>query len=130
MDLRPVDVPLPPEIAAPNVVTLQLEESVSNQVLVSAIISATHVFLQIPTHESFNALPQLDAEMLGSYGRCAAPLLPEPLELGTICAAPHEMGWYRVQLIEVRRSEWGWHPFDFLPPALYLYFLLLCTSSF
>lgn len=64
---------------------------------VSAIVSVNHVFIQLPTHPTYNLLQRLDEDMLHLYSSDPTiPLLNEPIELGTICAAPTSYGWHRA----------------------------------
>ena len=67
-------------------------------IYVTAVINAGHVFIQLPTHPSYVNQALLDANMLTVYNDAVelAPTMHEPIEAGTICAAPTIYGWHRA----------------------------------
>ncbi|XP_072014555.1 A-kinase anchor protein 1, mitochondrial-like [Amphiura filiformis] len=96
----------PPVIEAPkvpNISQLPLPEEIINDVYVSSVLSAAHIFVQQPTHPTFMALQGLDMCMANTYNQQADTVsqLPRPIEVGVICAAPMMQGWYRAQVVEV-----------------------------
>ncbi|KAG8222256.1 hypothetical protein J437_LFUL001454 [Ladona fulva] len=80
---------------------LQLVEGVSNDVILSAMVSPSHFFLQQPTHPTYPTLAKLDMWMSVCYQDADAPSLPENVQPGSICAAPTMGGWYRAQLVAI-----------------------------
>jgi len=101
VDLRPVQMPLPQDLLVPDIMPLSLPEDAPVEVIVSAVVSTAHIFLQMPTQPTFPNLPHLDACMLACYSQDGAPPLPTPIEAGVICAAPQSGGWYRAQIVEI-----------------------------
>lgn len=101
VDLRPVQMPLPQDLLVPDIMPLSLPEDVPVEVIVSAVVSTAHIFVQMPTQPTFPNLPHLDACMLACYSQDGAPPLPSPIEGGVICAAPQSGGWYRAQIVEI-----------------------------
>ncbi|XP_072033790.1 uncharacterized protein [Amphiura filiformis] len=96
----------PPVMEAPPVPDmsqLPLPEEIINDVYVSSVVSAAHIFVQQPTHPTFMALQGLDTCMANTYNQQVdtVPQLPRPIEVGVICAAPMMQGWYRAQVVEV-----------------------------
>ena len=68
---------------------------------VTAIVNAAHVFIQLPTQSTFADLQELDKSMLNAYDSIsneAIANLVEPIEYGTICAAPTSYGWHRAMV--------------------------------
>ena len=110
VDLAQVDVPalndpLPAvtnPLIIPEIMQLNLPESVSVDVVVSSIVDAGHIFMQQPTHPSFPSLERLNQFMNSCYTQDGiVPQLPRPLEVGVICSAPIMDGWYRAQVTAV-----------------------------
>lgn len=93
--------PVPTFPLIPESLQLPLVEGVTNDVIVSSLISPAHFFLQQPTHPSFLALSQLNACMNICYSEPMAPPLPTPIQVGSICVAPAMGGWYRAQVVAV-----------------------------
>ncbi|XP_071446581.1 uncharacterized protein spoon [Hetaerina americana] len=96
-------LPLPPPTFTliPDSLPLQLVEGVSNDVILSALVSPNHYFLQQPTHPTYPTLAKLDMWMSVCYQDANAPMLPEDVKAGIICAAPTMGGWYRAQIVAV-----------------------------
>ncbi|CAF0812975.1 unnamed protein product [Brachionus calyciflorus] len=69
-------------------------------VYVSSVVSPTHVFLQLPKNVTFSNLVKLDENMLHVYNNPdeRIPLMLEPIEYGSICAAPTSYGWHRTMV--------------------------------
>ncbi|XP_047110307.1 A-kinase anchor protein 1, mitochondrial-like [Schistocerca piceifrons] len=85
----------------PECLQLMLVEGVSNDVILSSLVTPGHFFLQQPTHPTFPALNRLNACMNVCYSEPNVPLLPSPVDPGVICAAPTMGGWYRAQIVSV-----------------------------
>lgn len=85
----------------PESLQLPLVEGVTNDVILSSLISPSHFFLQQPTHPSFLALSQLNACMNICYSEPMAPPLPSPIQVSSICVAPAVGAWYRAQVVSV-----------------------------
>ena len=84
-------------LAAATVSTVKTPFSVH----VTAIVNAAHVFIQLPTQSTFSDLQELDKSMLNAYDSIsneAIANLVEPIEYGTICAAPTSYGWHRAMI--------------------------------
>ncbi|XP_071790548.1 A-kinase anchor protein 1, mitochondrial-like [Asterias amurensis] len=91
-----------PDLVAPEISTIHLHDEIINDVLVSSVVSAGHVFIQQPTHPTYMALPRLDSFMNNCYSQVEmTPPLPRPIEVGVICAAPIMQGWYRAQVVDI-----------------------------
>lgn len=67
--------------------------------LVSAVLSGDHVFVQHPLHPSHPALHALQKGMLDSYSSMDAPKLPG-IEISAVCVMPINGFWYRVQICD------------------------------
>jgi hypothetical protein len=69
---------------------------------VSAIVTPTHLFIQLPSQPTYQLLQRLDEDMLHLYSSSdkAIPNLTCPIEYGTICAAPTSYGWHRAMVTE------------------------------
>ncbi|XP_039292884.1 A-kinase anchor protein 1, mitochondrial isoform X2 [Nilaparvata lugens] len=90
---------------APEQFRLQLVEGVNNDVILSSLVSAGHMFLQQPTHPSFQQLAALNQVMNANYCYNDSPSLEEPVKDG-VCAAPAPMGgWFRAQIVAVNDDE-------------------------
>ncbi|RZF35498.1 hypothetical protein LSTR_LSTR010189 [Laodelphax striatellus] len=90
---------------APEQFRLQLVEGVNNDVILSSLVSAGHMFLQQPTHPSFQQLAALNQLMNANYCYNDSPSLEVPVKDG-VCAAPAPMGgWYRAQIVNVNDDE-------------------------
>jgi len=76
--------PVPTFPLIPESLQLRLVEGVTNDVILSSLISPSHFFLQQPTHPSFLALSQLNACMNICYSEPMAPPLPTPIQ-GKYC---------------------------------------------
>lgn len=93
--------PVPMYAVLPECLQLMLVEGVSNDVILSSLVTPGHFFLQQPTHPTFPALNRLNACMNLCYSETNVPLLPTPINPGVICAAPTMGGWYRAQVVSV-----------------------------
>lgn len=68
---------------------------------VTAVVNAAHVFIQLPNHPTYDNLQKLDEKMLSLYSSLnddTVPMMIEPIEYGTICAAPTSYGWHRAMV--------------------------------
>jgi hypothetical protein len=76
----------------------QLDSNTRFTVHVTAVVSGAHVFIQLPTHSTYENLQKLDENMLKAYSDLNEPVpsMIEPIEYGTICAAPTSYGWHRA----------------------------------
>lgn len=65
------------------------------------------MFVQLPTHPTYNDLQQLDKNMLIAYDNMTemVPNMNEPIEYGTICAAPTSYGWHRAMVTNHQPCE-------------------------
>ncbi|XP_016961725.1 A-kinase anchor protein 1, mitochondrial [Drosophila biarmipes] len=78
---------------------LKLIEGINNDVVVSAVLSGSHVFIQHPLHPSHPSLPLLQKQLYDSYSTMESPLLPS-LEISAVCVIPINGVWYRVQIVD------------------------------
>uniref|UniRef100_A0A1A9WAV1 Tudor domain-containing protein n=1 Tax=Glossina brevipalpis TaxID=37001 RepID=A0A1A9WAV1_9MUSC len=78
---------------------LHLIEGINNDVVVSAIISGGHIFVQHPLHPSHPSLAVLQKCLYDSYSATDTPLLPS-VEISAVCVMPVNGIWYRVQIID------------------------------
>ena len=75
---------------------------------VTAVVSASHIFIQLPTHPTFENLQKLDESMSSLYNNIVGenvPLMIEPIEFGTICVAPTSYGWHRAMVTNYQSRE-------------------------
>jgi hypothetical protein len=74
---------------------------------VTAVVSTSHVFIQLPTNPTYEPLQKLDESMLKSYSNLdeTIPLMAEPIEYGTICVAPTSYGWHRAMVTSYQSLE-------------------------
>lgn len=74
---------------------------------VTAVVSTSHVFIQLPTNPTYEHLQTLDENMLKSYSSVDEPIpfMVEPIEYGTICAAPTSYGWHRAMVTNYQSIE-------------------------
>ncbi|CAJ0951905.1 unnamed protein product, partial [Mesorhabditis belari] len=77
---------------------LTLPEYVPTEVVVVSMVDPGHIFLQQPTHPSFNSLTLLDRYMLQIYTQSTdTPTIPkENCSTGVLCAAPVLQAWFRA----------------------------------
>ena len=78
---------------------LNLIEGINNDVVVSAIVSGGHIFVQHPLHPTHPSLAILQKCLYDSYTTAEAPLLPG-IELSAVCVMPVNGIWYRVQIVD------------------------------
>ncbi|XP_038058869.1 A-kinase anchor protein 1, mitochondrial-like [Patiria miniata] len=91
-----------PGATVPEMSQIHLHDEIVNDVIVSSVVSAGHVFIQQPTHPTYMALTRLNSFMGNCYSQVdLTPPLPRPIEVGVICAAPMMQGWYRAQIVDV-----------------------------
>jgi A-kinase anchor protein 1, mitochondrial len=76
-----------------------------NNVHVTAVVGASHIFIQIPSHPTYENLQKLDENMSSLYNNLVVgdnnntiPFMVEPIEYGTICVAPTSYGWHRAMV--------------------------------
>ena len=75
---------------------------------VTSVVNTAHVFIQLPSNPLFDTLPKLDQAMLSAYNTPdeeKIPLMSEPIEYGTICAAPTSYGWHRAMVTSYMPKE-------------------------
>jgi A-kinase anchor protein 1 len=75
---------------------------------VTAVVSAAHVFIQLPTHPTYESLQKLDENMSLLYNSLIGddmPLMAEPIEYGSLCVAPTSYGWHRAMITNYRSLE-------------------------
>lgn len=93
-------------VKMPSMSQLHLSDEAINAIILTSVVSAGHVFMQQPGHPSFSALNRLNNCMNQCYCQSnAVPSLPEPIEVGIVCAAPVMDSWYRAQLINYYPEE-------------------------
>lgn len=100
---------------APNMfVDIKSAANEQMNVHVSAVVNASHVFIQVPSNSTYESLQKLDEHMLEVYGgggtsavstavvnqHKEVPLMNEPVEYGSICVAPTSYGWHRAMVTE------------------------------
>lgn len=78
---------------------MNLIEGINNDVVVSAVISGGHVFVQQPLHPSHPSLVRLQKCLCDNYNTVDTPMLPEIAEDG-ICVCNVNSNWYRVQIVQ------------------------------
>jgi A-kinase anchor protein 1 len=85
---------------------LYLQENYPNDVIMSSLVSAGHLFLQQPTHPTYDALVVLNHLMQVTYTEHDAPAISSP-SVGIIVAAtvPSLPGWYRALIVGVSEDE-------------------------
>lgn len=85
----------------------QFDPNVKFTVHVTAVVSGAHVFIQLPTHSTYENLQKLDENMVKAYGDLSEPVpsMSEPIEYGTICAAPTSYGWHRAVVTNYQPFE-------------------------
>ncbi|XP_065225449.1 A-kinase anchor protein 1, mitochondrial isoform X2 [Planococcus citri] len=94
----PIACPLRPELFQ-----LDLVEGVNNDVVISSVVTAGHLFLQQPMHPSYQSLTLLNISMNQVYSSPEAPVVSKPAK-DNIVAAPAMDGWYRAQIVSVSES--------------------------
>lgn len=85
----------------PDSIQLLLPPEVSCDVMISAVVSPNHVFLQQITHPTYPSLARLDHCMAQCYNEFVTPGLPLPIRPSMVCAAPSMDGWYRAKVVAV-----------------------------
>lgn len=83
---------------------LKLIEGINNDVVVSAVLSGNHVFVQHPLHPSHPSLHALQKAMFDSYSNMEAPILPG-IEISAVCVMPINGIWYRVQIVDIDNED-------------------------
>ncbi|KAI8120373.1 mitochondrial, A-kinase anchor protein 1 [Lucilia cuprina] len=83
---------------------LNLIEGINNDIVVSAIISGGHIFVQHPLHPTHPSLAVLQKCLYDSYTTSEAPMLPG-IELSAVCVMPVNGVWYRVQIVDQDPEE-------------------------
>lgn len=85
---------------------LSLVEGINNDVVISAILNGGHVFLQQPSHPTFQQLKALHACMAQHYSTgAAAPVLEIPPQPDSICVAPVSGDWFRVVIVNYTPAD-------------------------
>ncbi|XP_046447295.1 A-kinase anchor protein 1, mitochondrial-like isoform X2 [Daphnia pulex] len=85
----------------PDSIQLLLPPEVSCDVMISAVVSPNHIFLQQITHPTYPSLARLDICMAQCYNEFVTPGLPLPIRPSMVCAAPSMDGWYRAKVVAV-----------------------------
>jgi len=101
VDIRPINVPMPQRLMMPETLWMTIPEGAPVNAVVVSVLSAGHIFIQLPSHPTFPNLPRLDACMLACYTSSAAPPVDTSLQPGQLCAAPLCGGWFRAQVVQV-----------------------------
>ncbi|KAH8287725.1 hypothetical protein KR054_012007, partial [Drosophila jambulina] len=83
---------------------LKLIEGINNDVVVSAVLSGSHMFVQHPLHPSHPSLPMLQKQLYDSYSTMEAPQLPS-LEISAVCVIAINGVWYRVQIVDTDAED-------------------------
>ncbi|KAH8259961.1 hypothetical protein KR038_001934, partial [Drosophila bunnanda] len=83
---------------------LNLIEGINNDVVVSAVLSGTHIFVQHPLHPSHPSLPMLQKQLYDSYTTMEAPQLPS-IEISAVCVIAINGVWYRVQIVSIDADD-------------------------
>ncbi|KAH8276637.1 hypothetical protein KR044_000616, partial [Drosophila immigrans] len=83
---------------------LKLIEGINNDVVVTAVLSGNHVFVQHPLHPSHPSLHALQKGMFDSYSTMDAPVLPN-IEISAVCVMPINGVWYRVQIVDIDEED-------------------------
>ncbi|KAH8386426.1 hypothetical protein KR093_000418, partial [Drosophila rubida] len=83
---------------------LKLIEGINNDVVVTAVLSGNHVFVQHPLHPSHPSLHALQKSMFDSYTTMEAPTLPS-IEISAVCVMPINGVWYRVQIVDIDEED-------------------------
>ncbi|XP_062138133.1 A-kinase anchor protein 1, mitochondrial [Drosophila sulfurigaster albostrigata] len=83
---------------------LKLIEGINNDVVVTAVLSGNHVFVQHPLHPSHPSLHALQKGMFDSYSTMEAPTLPS-IEISAVCVIPVNGVWYRVQICDIDEED-------------------------
>jgi A-kinase anchor protein 1 len=77
---------------------LQLIEGINNDVIISSVVSGSHIFIQQPLHPTYPTLAILQHRMNTWYSMGNAPELPNIID-NAICAYFIQDNWYRVQIV-------------------------------
>lgn len=101
VSLVQVNLPLTCGVMVPETLQLNLPIGVTCDVILSSMVSAGHFFVQQPTHPTYPSLSRLDLCMSACYSQIDTPPMPQPVEVGVICAAPTMGGWYRAQVVNI-----------------------------
>ena len=83
---------------------LSLVEGINNDVVISAILTGGHVFVQQQSHPTYQQLQALHATMAQSYAAGDSPGL-DVLKQDSICVAPVAGVWYRVVIVNPQVAE-------------------------
>lgn len=94
-----VSVILPNSTINKDLLQLQLIDGINNDVIVSTIVNAGHLYFQQPLHPSYPALNTLQGCMNQSYSSFEAPVLPN-FNIDTVCVGLIDGHWYRLQIID------------------------------
>ncbi|XP_069082749.1 A-kinase anchor protein 1, mitochondrial isoform X2 [Pleurodeles waltl] len=108
-ELNLTNIYAPPPLALPSLPMtswLMLPDGVTVEVLVVNVVNAGHMFVQQHTHPTFHALRSLDQQMFLCYSQRGIPVLPTPVEVGVICAAPgNDTAWWRAQVVSFYKDS-------------------------
>ena len=87
--------------------TTRLDQIKAN-VHVTAVVNVSHIFIQLPTHPTYESLQKLDESMSSLYNTLVGddvPLMMEPIDYATICVAPTSYGWHRAMVTSYQSRE-------------------------
>lgn len=108
-ELHLTNIYAPPPLALPSLPMtswLMLPDGVTVEVIVVNVVNAGHMFVQQHTHPTFHALRSLDQQMFLCYSQPGIPVLPTPVEVGVICAAPgNDTAWWRAQVVSFYKDS-------------------------
>jgi len=79
---------------------MYLVEGINNDVVLSSLVSAGHMFLQQPTHPTFPALSRLIMTMSQCYSEEVTPSLPNPARKSSIATKN-----LTVEILKPKRLE-------------------------
>lgn len=72
----------------------------NNDVVVSYVVTASHLCLQLPMHITYQNLYRMACIMNSAYSTVDSPPLLDP-QPDIVCVAPAAGGWYRALLLSV-----------------------------
>ncbi|XP_069470727.1 A-kinase anchor protein 1, mitochondrial [Ambystoma mexicanum] len=108
-ELNLTNIYAPPPMTLPSLPMtswLMLPDGVTVEVIVVNVVNAGHMFVQQHTHPTFHALRSLDQQMFLCYSQPGIPVLPTPVEVGVICAAPgNDKAWWRAQVVSFYKES-------------------------
>lgn len=79
-------------------------DRVSCDVILSDFLTPDHLFLQQPSHPTFNLLQRLDEYMITTYQYNDTPSVEDPV-VGIICAVQRDEGWFRAIVTNIDQDN-------------------------